>query len=247
VTYERPASSLAEPRLDFRVDRASAASYEVKAGEFIQIIDVQGKQCSDFLAFHRDKLEDGLERGLDATVTRTLMGNAYPQPGLYGKFYDQDFDPLCEVVRDTVGRHDTFALACQAKYYENLGYPGHVNCTDNFNGALEPFPIAARRGWPALNFFYNTGFDSDNMLIMDEPSEGLAPIIIQGVWEAIGKLKKEGLSILLVEQNARTGLSLAHNGVVLESGRVRLEGSHTDILNNPEIGHLYLGGTLSNA
>jgi ABC-type branched-subunit amino acid transport system ATPase component len=52
---------------------------------------------------------------------------------------------------------------------------------------------------------------------------------------------------VLVEQNARTGLSLATRGVVLESGRVRLEGSHTDILNNPEIGHLYLGGTLSNA
>ena len=70
------------------------------------------------------KLEHGIERGLDATVTRTLMGNAYPTPGLYGKFYDLDMDPLVEVVRDTVGRHDTFALACQAKYYEDMGYPG---------------------------------------------------------------------------------------------------------------------------
>jgi aminomethyltransferase len=164
-----PPPPLAEPRLDFRIDKATASSYEVKAGEFIQIIDVQGKQCSDFLAFHARKLHDGLERGLDSTVTRTVMGNAYPQPGLYSKFYDQDFDPLCQVIRDTVGRHDSFALACQAKYYEDMGYPGHINCTDNFNGALEPFPIAARKGWPALNFFYNTGFDSDNMLIMDEP------------------------------------------------------------------------------
>ena len=72
------------------------------------------------------------------------MGNAYPTPGLYGKFYDLDMDPLVEVVRDTVGRHDTFALACQAKYYEDLGYPGHINCTDNFNGALEPFHDRAR-------------------------------------------------------------------------------------------------------
>ena len=80
----------------------------------------------------------GVERGLDATTTRTLMGNAYPQPGLYGKFFDADMDPLVEVVRDTVGRHDTFALACTAKYYEDLGYPGHVNCTENFNGQLDP-------------------------------------------------------------------------------------------------------------
>jgi aminomethyltransferase len=160
---------LAEPRLDFRIDPASARSYKVRAGEYVQIIDVKGKQCSDFLAFDRAKLEAGVERGLDGTVTRTLMGNAYPAPGLQGKFYDLDMDPLVEVIRDTVGRHDTFALACQAKYYEDLGYPGHINCTDNFNRALAPFQITARKGWEALNFFYNTAFDRDLQLVSDEP------------------------------------------------------------------------------
>jgi glycine cleavage system T protein (aminomethyltransferase) len=160
---------LAEPRLDFRVDRATALSYEVRKGEYIQVLDVQGRQCSDFLAFHAEKLERGLERGLDATTTRTLMGNAYPMPGLHGKFYDVDMDPLVEVVRDTVGRHDTFGLACTSKYYEDAGYFGHVNCTDNFNGALDRFGIAKRRGWPALNFFYNTSFDGDMILLADEP------------------------------------------------------------------------------
>jgi aminomethyltransferase len=160
---------LAEPRLDFRVDKASALSYEVKQGEYIQVIDVQGRQCSDFLAFHAAKLQQGLERGLDATVTRTLMGQAYPTPGLQGKFYDLDMEPLVEVIRDTVGRHDTFALACQAKYYEDLGYPGHINCTDNFNGVLDRYTIAPRKGWEALNFFYNTTFDSNMQLVSDEP------------------------------------------------------------------------------
>jgi len=160
---------LAEPRLDFRVDAATARSYEVRAGEYIQIIDVRGRQCSDFLAFHQAKLHDGLERGLDSTVTRTLMGSAYPMPGLHAKYYDRDFDPLCEVVRDTVGRHDSFALACQSKYYEDLGYPGHINCTDNFNGALNSYPIEPRRGWPAINFFFNTVFDCHMQLISDEP------------------------------------------------------------------------------
>ncbi|HWQ25088.1 MAG TPA: DUF1989 domain-containing protein [Gaiellaceae bacterium] len=160
---------LAEPRLDFRVDAATALAYEVRAGEYIQVIDVEGKQCSDFLAFHRRKLENGLERGLDATTTRSLMGNAYPLPGLQGKFYDVDMDPLVEVVRDTVGRHDTFALACTAKYYEDLGYPGHVNCTENFNGQVTPYGIAPRKGWEALNFFFNTAFNADNVLVVDEP------------------------------------------------------------------------------
>jgi aminomethyltransferase len=160
---------LAEPRLDFEVARASALAYEVQAGEYIQVIDVKGQQCSDFLAFHSAKLQDGRERGLDATTTRSLMGNAYPNPGLYGKFYDQDQEPLVEVVQDTVGRHDTFGLACYAKYYEDLGYFGHVNCSDNFNGELLPYTIEPRKGWPALNLFYNTSFDADNLLVADEP------------------------------------------------------------------------------
>jgi len=77
---------LAEPRLDFRVDLASALSYEVREGEYIQIIDVRGRQCSDFLAFNAKKLQQGVERGLDAQVTRTLMGRAYPVVGLHSKY-----------------------------------------------------------------------------------------------------------------------------------------------------------------
>jgi aminomethyltransferase len=105
---------LAEPRLDFRVDKASARSYEVREGEYIQIIDVAGRQCSDFLAFHAHKLQDGVERGLDPQVTRSLMGAAYPTVGLHSKYFDADMDPLCQVVQDTVGRHDSFALAALA-------------------------------------------------------------------------------------------------------------------------------------
>jgi aminomethyltransferase len=160
---------LAEPRLDFRVDRASALAYEVKEGEYIQIIDVQGRQCSDFLAFHRAKLEQGLERGMDGVTTRTLMGAAYPMPGLYSKFFDVDMDPLVQVIQDTVGRHDTFGLACTRRYYEDMGYPGHVNCTDNFNAQVDPYGIAPRAGWEAVNFFFNTRIEADNVLVSDEP------------------------------------------------------------------------------
>jgi aminomethyltransferase len=160
---------LADPRLDFQVDRASALAYEVEAGEYVQIIDVQGRQCSDFLAFSAPKLQAGMERGLDATATRSLMGNAYPSPGLYSKFFDHDLEPLVEVVRDTVGRHDTFGLACTAKYYEDMGYFGHVNCSDNFNAQLLPYTIEPRKGWPAINFFFNTAFDAHNQYVTDEP------------------------------------------------------------------------------
>lgn len=160
---------LAEPLWDIRIGASTASSYEVRAGQFIQIIDVEGRQCSDFLAFDARALTDEREFGLDMTTTRTIGGAAYPQPGLSGKFFDSRGQPLVEVVRDTVGRHDTFALACTAKYYADMGYPGHVNCTDNFNGALARFGVAPREGWPALNLFYNTAFDAQHQLISDEP------------------------------------------------------------------------------
>ena len=160
---------LADVTLDLRVPAAQARAYRVRAGDYIQIIDVEGQQCSDFLAFDAAQLADGIEKGLDATTTRTLMGSAYPGPGLHSKYYDEDMRPLIEVVRDTVGRHDTFALACTAKYYEDAGYPGHPNCSDNFNAVLKPYSIRERRGWPAINFFYNTCIETSNALTSDEP------------------------------------------------------------------------------
>jgi glycine cleavage system T protein (aminomethyltransferase) len=160
---------LADPVLDLRVDRATARPYEVRPGQYIQVIDVAGRQCSDFLAFDAEALQGGTERGLDLTATRYFTGTAFPKPGLHGKFYAPDLAPLVEVVRDTVGRHDTFGLACNAKYYADLGYFGHVNCADNFNGALASYGVAARQAWPALNLFYNTFFGEDCQLYFDEP------------------------------------------------------------------------------
>jgi branched-chain amino acid transport system ATP-binding protein len=83
------------------------------------------------------------------------------------------------------------------------------------------------------------------LILLDEPSMGLDPRTFKQIIETIQTMRQGGRTILLVEQNARTGLSLADKGVVLESGRVKLEGTHTEILQNPEIGRLYLGGSLS--
>jgi aminomethyltransferase len=141
----------------------------VKAGQFIQVIDVDGRQCSDLLAFDAAALEAGEEWGLDPTVTRTLAGAAYPQPGLHAKYFDARMQPLLETVQDTVGRHDAFALACTAKYYDDAGFPGHANCSDNFNAALAGFGIRPRAGWPAINFFYNTFIQPCGSLGFAEP------------------------------------------------------------------------------
>ncbi len=85
------------------------------------------------------------------------------------------------------------------------------------------------------------------LILLDEPSMGLDPKTLKQVLETVKVMQSLGKTVLLVEQNVRTGLGLATHGVVMESGRVRLEGTHNEILNNPEISHLYLGGTLSGA
>lgn len=172
VNMERPAAPpepLAEPRLDLTVNIASAISFEVFEGEYIQIVDVAGRQCSDFLAFQRRALDRGEVLGLDSTTTRSMTGLAYPTPGLHSKFFDRDRTPLVEVIQDTVGRHDTFNLACTSRYYEDMGYFGHANCSENFNRALESFEVGQYRGWPAINFFYNTNVDAQNVIWFDEP------------------------------------------------------------------------------
>jgi aminomethyltransferase len=160
---------LADPTRDLRIQARTAAAYFVAAGEYIQIIDVSGSQCSDFQAFSARKLDAGKALALDATVTRTLLGRSYPAPGLPSRAFDPEFEPLVQIVQDTVGRHDAFATACTARYYESMGYPGHVNCSDNFNAALQGYGVPTRRGWEALNFFYNTGIDAHHQLYMDEP------------------------------------------------------------------------------
>ena len=78
-------------------------------------------------------------------------------------------------------------------------------------------------------------------LIMDEPSEGLAPIVIQGVWEAVGKLKEEGLSILLVEQNASLAIKLVDYVHVLSKGQVVYSADPQVLWANEEIKSSYLG------
>jgi branched-chain amino acid transport system ATP-binding protein len=79
------------------------------------------------------------------------------------------------------------------------------------------------------------------LVLLDEPSMGLDPKTRSLVLDTIRGMNQAGITVLLVEQNARSGLSLASHGVVLESGRVRLEGDGPAVLANPEIGRLYLG------
>jgi branched-chain amino acid transport system ATP-binding protein len=79
------------------------------------------------------------------------------------------------------------------------------------------------------------------LLILDEPSMGLAPLIVQEIFNVIEQLNQKGTTILLVEQNARAALKIADYGYVLETGRIVLEGEASDLLGNPKVKAAYLG------
>ena len=79
------------------------------------------------------------------------------------------------------------------------------------------------------------------LLLLDEPSLGLAPIIIKDIFKELRRINEENVTILIVEQNARQALLLSHRGYVLQTGRVVLEGDSKDLLVNPEVTAAYLG------
>jgi branched-chain amino acid transport system ATP-binding protein len=80
------------------------------------------------------------------------------------------------------------------------------------------------------------------MMLLDEPSMGLAPLLMQSVFSALKEINDEGTTILLVEQNARMALQFATRGYVLENGNLVLAGSSEDLLGNPDVKRAYLGG-----
>ena len=164
-----PPDPLSDPTNDINIQPGHAKSYSVKKGDYIQIVDVQGRECSDFQAFSTRALDKGVEREICPTTTRSLGGALYPLPGIFSKYWTVDHEPLVEIIQDTCGRHDTFGLACTARYYEDLGYPGHINCSDNMNLDLQQYNIKPRGGWPAINFFFNTLLDDLNGIGMDDP------------------------------------------------------------------------------
>jgi branched-chain amino acid transport system ATP-binding protein len=79
------------------------------------------------------------------------------------------------------------------------------------------------------------------LLLLDEPSMGLAPLVVKEIFKIISGLHKQGTTVLVVEQNAKAALSIAKRGYVLETGRVVLEGTAHELSHNPEVQRAYLG------
>jgi branched-chain amino acid transport system ATP-binding protein len=145
---------------------------------------------------------------------------------------------------------------------ENIGLGGYIlrerGLADRrFAAVLEMFPQVTdwldqkagslSGGQQRLVEFARSLMLDPKLVILDEPSMGLAPKVLKSVFDAVRTMHSRGKTILLVEQNARAGLRLSTHGVVLENGTVRLAGTGQEVLDHPEIGALYLGGAVASA
>lgn len=157
--------ALGSARFEAVIGPADAIAFAVAKGEHVQIVDIKGCQVSDLLAYDRQRPW----AGISTTVTRALVDGLFPLPGQ--GIYDAEGELLLTLVEDTVGRHDTFGIACNRETYEAVGQPDHPNCTDNFNRELAAFGYAPKRFYPdVINWFYNTRIGPDGRIVEIEPA-----------------------------------------------------------------------------
>ncbi len=199
-----------------------------------------------------------------STVLRVISGLLKPRLGevTFDGHSIAGMNPRQILARGIVQVPQNHSLFTDLTVRENVrlgGYMLHNQALVNSRlGEIEElFPIVKERareragslsgGQQRLVEFARCLMLDPTLILLDEPSMGLDPQTLKQVLGTVSLMHGTGKTILLVEQNVRAGLSLATHGVVMESGQVRLEGTNQQILDNPEISHLYLGGTLSSA
>jgi branched-chain amino acid transport system ATP-binding protein len=142
---------------------------------------------------------------------------------------------------------------------ENLAMAGYSlgrrrKADARIDEAFEAFPILAERrsqrartlsgGEQQMLALARAWILKPRLLLVDEPSMGLAPQVTKQVFDVIGRFREFGMTVLLVEQNARQGLECSDHGIVLDLGRKRFEGAAGTILTHPDVRELYLGKQL---
>ena len=138
---------------------------------------------------------------------------------------------------------------------ENLKIGAYLrkdDLTEDLNWVFDLFPRLKERSWQAggtlsggeqqMLAMGRALMSNASMLMLDEPSMGLSPLLVQEIFDIIRNIHKEGMTILLVEQNAQMALSVADRAYVLETGRVVMEGTGAELLTNERVRSAYLGG-----
>jgi len=220
------------------VEVLRGVSLAVRAGEIVCIIGANGAGKS--------------------TLLRTVFGMVTPRAGSI-RFAGDDIArrPPTDVLRKGIGyvpqgRCNFPAMSVQENLEMGAYLRRDARVHSDIDAVLARFPmLAGKRRDPAGTL---SGGQQQilemaialllhpRLLMVDEPSLGLDPRMVEVVFETILAINREGTTILMVEQNARKALSLSHRGFVLELGRNRFEGTGQELLENPDVRQHYLGG-----
>ncbi|HSR11149.1 MAG TPA: ABC transporter ATP-binding protein [Thermodesulfobacteriota bacterium] len=190
------------------------------------------------------------------TLLNTVSGLLRPRAGsvfLDGKILPSaaHLTVAAGIVQVPEGRKVFASLTVDENLTMGAYRSGHRETAQTRRQVYEMFPILKERSAQAAGTLsggeqqmLSIGrglMSSPRIMLLDEPSLGLAPKIVKQIFDLIREINRRGTTLVLVEQNARTALAVAHYGYVLENGRVILEGTCSDLSKNPQIETAYLG------
>ena len=191
-----------------------------------------------------------------STTLRAISGLVKPQSGKI-LFNDEDITGMdsAQIVKRGItlvpeGRR----IFPNLTVYENIRIGAYLRKGDwvkDVDWVYSLFPRLQERSWQAAGTLSGGEqqmlavaralISRPKLIMMDEPSLGLAPLIIKDIFEIIKEIRKQGVTVLLIEQNANMALKIADVGYVLETGQITLSGSGQDLLSNPDVKAAYLG------
>ena len=213
--------------------------FEVKKGEIVTLIGANGAGKT--------------------TILKTLSGMIKPKSGevIYNKNNILSVEPHKIVGSGLAHVPEGRRVFAEMTVEDNLELGGFTDknrakIKEGFENAYSKFPILYERrkqisgtlsgGEQQMLAIGRALMSQPQIILMDEPSMGLAPILVQQIFDIIQEINKSGTTVLLVEQNANMALSIADRAYVLETGKIVLSGSAKELAGNEDIKKAYLGG-----
>lgn len=213
-------------------------NFEVNEGEIVSLIGANGAGKT--------------------TILRTISGLIQPSNGkiTFEGEEIQKRQPQKIVAKGISqvpeGRHVFSGLTVQENLEMGAFLRKDGNLGEEYEAIFQKFPILKERrtqdastlsgGEQQMLAMGRALMSKPRLLLLDEPSMGLAPIFIKEIFNIIQEIQQQGTTVLLIEQNAKMALSIANRGYVLETGKVVLEGTGTELLASDEVKKAYLGG-----
>lgn len=212
--------------------------FEVQQGEIVSLIGANGAGKTTIL-----RTISGLNRASAGTIQfeGRELNKVVPQ-----KIVQAGISQVPE------GRHIFPGLTVQENLEMGAFLRKDKQISDDYEQVYRKFPILKERlqqdaatlsgGEQQMLAMGRALMSKPKLLLLDEPSMGLAPIFIKEIFSIIQEINAQGTTVLLIEQNAKMALSIAHRGYVLETGRVVLSGTGAELLASEEVKKAYLGG-----